>query len=139
MAPIISRRAGVALSVVAETSASASSNLTSDSSPSSPRGFFTALFHSAGRRSEDLGEFIRQIKMSLGVYIGRAGDFNKTLDCKVQIEAVRTLHGSVKLGRYRFLPDRSPSSRCLHTSRRKGLLAAISIRGSHPRALSPRY
>jgi len=54
------------------------------------RRFFTALSRGAERRIEDLREFIRQIKMSLGVYIGRErGDFNKTLDCKVQIEEGR--------------------------------------------------
>lgn len=74
-----------------------------DRHPIPLKRFFTALSRGAGRRTEDLREFIRQIKMSLGVYIGRErGDFNKTLDCKVQIEGGRLDVTRVSEARYRF-------------------------------------
>lgn len=86
-------------------------------SPLNPcRRFFTALSRGAVRRTEDPGEFIRQIKMSLEVYIGREreresarGDFNKTLDCKVQIEGGRPDVTRVsEVQSVPFLPARSP-------------------------------
>lgn len=82
-----------------------------DVPPPPLRRFFTALSRGAGRRTEDLGEFIRQIKMSPGVYIGRErGDFNKTLDCKVQIEGGRPDVTRVSEAQsVPFLPTRSPS------------------------------
>lgn len=82
-----------------------------DRHPTPLRRFFTTLSRSAKRRTEDLGEFIRQIKMSLGVYIGRErGDFNKTLDCKVQIEGGRPDVTRVSEAQsVPFLPARSPS------------------------------
>lgn len=91
-----------------------------DRHPTPLRRFFTAL----SRNAEDLGEFIRQIKMSLGVYIGRErGDFNKTLDCKVQIEGGRLDVTRVSKAQYRF--SQLIHLQRLHTSRRGSLCKDI--------------
>lgn len=64
--------------------------------------------------------------MSVRVYIGNRRDFNKRLDCKVQIEeAARTLHGSVEL-KVESLPSLSS------LSRGQGCLCR-SLKLSHPR------